>query len=72
MTLPTSLTAQRPTAKISHREATRLVSASQFGAGMWLEACPDASVNYTRADSGAYTVALQRRLGLYISTATGA
>ena len=28
--------------KISHREATRVVSASQFGAGMWLEACPDA------------------------------
>ena len=55
--------------KISHREATRIVSASQFGAGMWLEACPDASVTYTRADSGAYVVALQRRLGLYMSTA---
>ena len=36
---------------------------------MWLEACPDASVTYTRADSGAYVVALQRRLGLYMSTA---
>ena len=36
---------------------------------MWLEACPDASVTYTRANSGAYVVALQRRLGLYMSTA---
>jgi hypothetical protein len=36
---------------------------------MWLEACPDASVTYTRTDSGAYVVALQRRLGLYMSTA---
>ena len=55
--------------KISHREATRIVSASQFGAGMWLEACPDASVTYARANSGVYVVALQRRLGLYISSA---
>ena len=54
---------------ISHREATRVVSASQFGAGMWLEAPPDASLTYDRATSGVYVVALQRRLGLYLSSA---
>ena len=40
---------------------------------MWLEACPDAFVTYlsiyARANSGVYVVALQRRLGLYISSA---
>ena len=36
---------------------------------MWLEACPDASVTYARANSGVYVVALQRRLGLYIGSA---
>ena len=58
--------------KISHREATRVVSASQFGAGMWLEACPDASLAHSRVSSGPYVIAMQRRLGLYISSARAA
>jgi len=55
--------------KISHREATRFVSASQFGAGIWLEAAPDASLPNSRLRSGSYVIMLQRRLGLYISSA---
>ena len=54
---------------IPHREATRLISASQFGAGIWLEAAPDASLPGSRLRSGPYIIALQRRLGLYISSA---
>jgi len=57
---------------VSHREATRLISASQFGAGMWLEAAPDASLPHSRLRSGPYVVALQRRLGLYLSSARAA
>ena len=37
--------------KINRREATRFVSASQFGAGMWLEAAPDASLPNSRLKS---------------------
>ena len=58
--------------KIDHREATRFVSASQFGAGMWLEAAPDASLPNSRLKSAPFTVALQRRLGLYLSAAKAA
>ena len=58
--------------KISNREATRLVSASQFGAGIWLEAAPDASLPGSRLKSGPYVIALQRRLGLYLSSAKAA
>ena len=57
---------------ISHREATRFVSASQFGAGMWLEAAPDASLPNSRLKTAPYTAALQRRLGLYLSAAKAA
>ena len=39
---------------------------------MWLEAPPDASLTYDRATSGVYVVALQRRLGLYLSAARAA
>ena len=58
--------------KIHHREATRFVSASQWGAGIWLEAAPDASLPNSRLKSGPFTVALQRRLGLYLSAARAA
>ena len=57
---------------LDHREATRLISASQFGSGAWLEAVtPDASLPFTRPRSGPYTIALQRRFGLYIESARG-
>jgi len=48
------------------------VSASQFGAGMWLEAAPDASLPGSRLKSAPFVVALQRRLGLYLSAARAA
>ena len=54
---------------LDHREATRLISASQFGSGAWLEVAPDASLPFTRPRSGPYTIALQRRFGLYIESA---
>ena len=43
---------------IPHREATRLISASQFGAGIWLEAAPDASLPGSRLRSGPYIICL--------------
>ena len=57
---------------LDHREATRLISASQFGSGAWLEVAPDASLPFTRPRSGPYTIALQRRFGLYMGSARGA
>ena len=57
---------------LDHREATRVISASQFGSGAWLEVTPDASLPFTRPRSGPYTIALQRRFGLYIESARGA
>ena len=54
---------------IDRREATRFVSASQWGAGMWLEAAPDTSLPHSRLKSAPYLAALQRRLGLYLSAA---
>ena len=46
---------------LDHREATRVISASQFGSGAWLEVAPDASLPFTRPRSGPYTIALQRQ-----------
>ena len=40
--------------KINHREAARIVSASQFGSGAWLEVPPDASLPYARPRSGPF------------------
>ena len=48
------------------------MSASQFGAGVWLEAAPDASLPNSRLKSDRFTVALQRRLGLHLSAAKAA
>ena len=56
---------------LDHHEATRLISASQFGSGAWLEVTPDVSLPFTRSRSGPYTIALQRRFGLYIESARG-
>ena len=57
---------------IDHREATRLISVSQFGSGAWLEVPPDASLPHARPRSGPYAIALQRRFGLYIASARAA
>jgi len=49
------------------REAARLVSHSQTGAGAWLRRLPDGSVKGSVVPSDVFISAMQRRLGLYIS-----
>ena len=49
------------------REAARLVSHSQTGAGAWLRRLPDGSVKGSVVSSAVFISAAQRRLGLYIS-----
>ena len=39
--------------------STRIVAASQFASGAWLEVPPDASLPYARPRSGPYAIALQ-------------
>ena len=53
----------------SHREAARAVDCSQFGSGAFCDADPDASLPRLKQASGKLILALQRRLGLYISSA---
>jgi len=53
---------------VRHREATRFISASQPGSGSWLNMVPDASLPFARQRSALATIALQRHLGLYISS----
>ena len=53
--------------EVKHREASRFISTSQFGSGSWLNITPDATLPFSRQHSTKATIALQRRLGLYIS-----
>ena len=55
-------------ATVPHREAVRLVSCSQDGAGSWLARLPDHSLPHSVIASTAFLVTCQRRLGLYLST----
>ena len=55
-----------------HREATRAIETSQFGSGAFCDADPDASLPRLKQTSPKLTIALQRRLGLYISSAYAA
>ena len=55
-----------------HREATRAIETSQFGSGAFCDADPDASLPRLKQSSSKLTVALQRRLGLFISSAHSA
>jgi hypothetical protein len=57
---------------VRHREATRFISVSQVGSGSWLDVAPDSSLPFARQRSSLATIALQRRLGLYISSGIGA
>ena len=50
-----------------HREAARLVSCSQTGAGAWLTRLPDVSVRGSISTSIDCVTQCQRRLGLYLS-----
>ena len=50
-----------------HREATRLVSCSQAGAGAFLTRLPDATVRGSTVPSTDFRTLCQRRLGLYVS-----
>ena len=57
---------------IRHREATRLTSHSQFGAGAWLDTTPDCTLSFAKQRTALHTIALQRKLGLYLSAAKDA
>jgi hypothetical protein len=59
--------ANAPHAAVRDREAARLVSCSQPGAGDWLRRLHDPSVRGSVTHSQAYLIQLQRRLGLYLS-----
>jgi len=61
--------ASNPGAEVRDREARRLVSAAQPLAGTWLTVTPDASLPHTRPRTKADRVAMQRRLGLYLTDA---
>ena len=50
-----------------HREATRLVSASQPGAALNVTLPPDTTVSHSLVPSPEYLTRLQRRLGLYLT-----
>ena len=52
------------------REASRLISCSQEGAGMHLTRLPDSSVKGSIVISKLFTTILQRRVSLYLSTLT--
>ena len=56
---------------VRNREATRFVSVSQPGSGSWLNVAPDASLHFSRQRSSIATIALQRRLGLYLASGIG-
>ena len=54
-------------ASVREREATRLVSCSQPGAGDFLKCLPDQALRGSIVHSDAFVAACQRRLGLYLS-----
>jgi hypothetical protein len=54
-------------AVVRDREAARLISCSQAGAGAWLTRLPDHTVRYSKVHSDLFVVASQRRLGLYLT-----
>ena len=60
-------TANKAHATAVDREAARLVSHSQTGAGAWLRRLPDGSVKGSVVPFDVFISAMQRRLGLYIS-----
>ena len=55
-------------AVVPHREATRLVSCSQAGAGAFLVRLPDLSLKGSVIESVDLVTICQRRLGLYVSS----
>ena len=54
-------------ATVPRREAARLVSCSQAGAGAFLMRLPDVSVKDSTIDSTDFRTIVQRRLGLYLT-----
>ena len=58
-----------PDYPVRFREQSRLVAASQHGAGAVLDQAPDVSVYHGRQNSADLLFYAQRRLGLYISNA---
>ena len=57
-------------AAVPRREATRLISCSQAGAGAFLMRLPDATVRGSTIPSADFRTLCQRRLGLYTSCLT--
>ena len=57
-------------AVVPHREAIRLISYSQVGAGAFFARTPDVTVKGTAVASTNMRIAVQRRYGLYISSLT--
>jgi len=54
-------------AAVRDREAARLVSCSQVGAGAWVRRLPDPSVKGSIVPSWAFVIQCQRRVGLYLT-----
>ena len=52
---------------VPHREAARLISCSQHGAGAWLSRLPDPSIFGSVCHSAKYRTAIERRCGLEVS-----
>ena len=59
--------AANATAVVPHREATRLVSCAQIGAGAHLARHPDPALRGSVIASADFLTRIQRRLGLYVS-----
>ena len=57
-------------ATVPRREATRLISCSQAGAGAFLMRLPDATVRGSTIPSTDFRSLCQRRLGLFVSCLT--
>ena len=55
-------------AYLRNREATRVVSHSQPGAGAWLDDHPDHSIAASRPPSAVFITACQRKAGLFLTS----
>ena len=62
-----SFDASNPAATVRHREARRVISASQHGSGHFLFVTPDRAIRHSAVRSAALVSSAQYRAGLYIS-----
>ena len=59
-------------ATVPNREARRLISYSQEGAGAWLARRPDDAVLGSKVPDSDFLLRIQRRAGLYLTALTAA